>query len=52
VIDQEAFQGLAEVVDEMKAVDHLYRLGGSLANAVGVQVAAIAADDGARRMLR
>jgi hypothetical protein len=52
VIEQDSFQRLAEVLHEMKPIDHLHRLGGSLANAVGIQVAAIATEDGERRVLR
>ena len=51
VVEQEGFQGLAEVLDEMKAIDHLHRLGCPPANAVGIEVTAIATDDGDRRML-
>jgi hypothetical protein len=51
VVDEERFQRLAEVLDQVKAIDHLHGLRGPPANAVGVQVAAIAADDGDRRML-
>ncbi len=42
---------LAEVVDEMKTIDDLHRVGGSLADAIRIQGAAIATDDGDRRML-
>ena len=51
MVEQEGFQGLAEVLDEMKPVDDLHRLGRPPANAVGVEVAAITTDDGDRRML-
>ena len=51
LVDQEGFHGLAEILDEMKAVDNLHRLGCPLANAVGVQVTAVATDHGNRRML-
>ena len=51
VVEQKGFQGLAEVLDEMEAIDDLHRLGGPPANAVGVEVTAITADDGDRRML-
>jgi hypothetical protein len=50
--DQEALQRLAEVVDEMKAIDHLHRLWRPPANAVGVELTTITADHGDRRMLR
>ena len=39
------------VVDEMKAIDHLHRLGCPPANTVGVELAPITTDDGDRRML-
>jgi hypothetical protein len=52
VVEEERFQRLAEVLDQMKAVDHLHRLGCPPANAVGVEVAPIATDHGDRRMLR
>ena len=51
VVEQEGFQGLAEVLDEMEAIDHLHRLGCPPANAVGIEVAPITADHGDRRML-
>ena len=51
VVEQEGFQGLAEVVDEMKAVDDLHRLGCPPANAIRIEVTAITTDDGDRRML-
>ena len=51
MVNEEGLQRLAEVVDQMTAVDDLHGLRGPPANAVGVQVAAIAADDGDRRML-
>jgi hypothetical protein len=35
----------------MEAIDHLHRLGRAPANAVGVEVTAVPADDGDRRML-
>jgi hypothetical protein len=44
VIDQERFHRLTEVMDEMKAIDHLHRLGCPPANAVVVQVTAVATD--------
>jgi hypothetical protein len=49
-VDEEGLQGLAEVADEMKAVDDLDRLGCPPANPVGVVVAPIATDDRDRRM--
>jgi hypothetical protein len=36
VVAQEDFQGLAEVLDEMEAIDHLYGLGRAPANAVRI----------------
>jgi hypothetical protein len=51
VVDEEGFQGLAEVLDEMEAIDHLYGLGRAPANAVGVEVAPFATDHGDRRIL-
>src|SRR5882724_1982180 len=51
MVDEEGLQRLAEVVDEMKAVDDLHGAGRSPANAVGVQIAAIATDHGDRRVL-
>ena len=51
MVDQQGFQGLAEVLDQMKPIDHLHRLGCPPANAVGIEVTPIAADDGDRRML-
>jgi hypothetical protein len=50
MVDQECLQCLAEVVDQMKAVDDLQGSGRAPANAVGVELAAIAADDGDARM--
>ena len=38
VVDQEGFQRLAEVLDEMKPIDDLHRVGCPPANAVGIQV--------------
>jgi hypothetical protein len=38
-------------MDQMEAIDHLHRLGGPSANAVCIEVTAITADDGDRRML-
>jgi hypothetical protein len=49
--DQEGFDGFAEVVDEMKAIDHLHRVGGPLANAVCIQGTPIPTDHGDRGML-
>jgi hypothetical protein len=51
VVQQEGFQRLAEVLDEVEAVDHLHRPGCPPANAVRIQVAAIATDHGNRGML-
>jgi hypothetical protein len=51
VIDQEGFQGLAEVLDEMEPVHNLHGLRHPPANAVGIEVAAIAADHGDGGML-
>jgi hypothetical protein len=51
VVDEEAFQGLAEVLDEMEAIDHLDGLGRASAKAIGVEVAPIATNHGDRRML-
>ena len=51
MVDQEGFQGLAEVLDEMEAIDHLHGLGRPPANAIGVEVAPIATDHADRRML-
>ena len=51
MVDQEGFQRLAEVLDQMKPIDHLHGVGCPPANAVGVEVAPIATDDGDRRML-
>jgi hypothetical protein len=51
VVEEEGFQGLAEVLDEMEAIDHLYSRRRAPANAVSVQVAPIAADHGDRPML-
>jgi hypothetical protein len=50
VVDQEGFQRLAEVMDEMKSLDDLHGVGCPPANALGVQVTAIATDDSDRRM--
>jgi hypothetical protein len=50
-VQQEGFQRLAEVLDEVEAIDHLHRLGCPPANPVGVEVAVIATDDGDRGML-
>ena len=50
-VDKEGFQGLAEVLDEVKAIDHLCGCRRAPANAVGVEVAPIATDHGDRRML-
>jgi hypothetical protein len=50
-VDQVGFQGLAEVLDEMKPVNHLDSVGPSAADAIRIQVTAIATDDGDRRML-
>ncbi|HEX2186913.1 MAG TPA: hypothetical protein VHN78_15565, partial [Chloroflexota bacterium] len=41
VVDEERFQRLAEVLDEMKPIDQLHRLGGPPANTVGVEIAPI-----------
>ena len=49
--DQEGFNGLAEVADEMEAVHDLHRLGCPSTNAVRIEVTAITADDGDRRLL-
>jgi hypothetical protein len=51
VVDQEGLQGLAEVLNQMKPIDHLYCVGCPPANALGVEVAPIATDDSDRRML-
>jgi hypothetical protein len=51
VVEEEGFQGLAEVLDEMEAVDDLHRLGRPPADAVGVEVAPITADHGDGGML-
>jgi hypothetical protein len=51
VVAQEDFQGLAEVLDEMEAIDHLYGLGRAPANAIGVEVAPITTDHADRRIL-
>jgi nitroreductase len=42
VVEQKGFQSLAEVLDQMKTIDHLHRVGGSLADAIRIQGAAIA----------
>jgi hypothetical protein len=52
MVAQEGFHGLAEMVDQMNAVDDLPRLGCPPANTVGVEVAPIATAHGNRRMLR
>ena len=52
VVEQEGFQDLTEVLDEMEAIDHLHGLGCPPANAVGIEVTPIAADHADRRMLR
>jgi len=49
--DQAGFNSLAEVADEMAAVHDLHRLGCPATNAVRVEVTAITADDGDRRLL-
>jgi hypothetical protein len=51
VVAQHGFQGLTEVLDPVKPIDHLHRLGCPSANPVGVELAPIATDDGDRRML-
>jgi hypothetical protein len=51
VVEQDGFQGLTEVLDEVEAIDHLHRLGRPPAHALGVEVTAIATDRGDRRML-
>jgi hypothetical protein len=51
VIEQEGFQDLTEVLDEVEAVDHLHGRRRPPADAVGVEVAAIPTDDGDRRVL-
>ena len=51
MVQQESFQRLAEVLDEVEAIDHLHRLGCPSANAIGVEVTAITTADGDRRML-
>ena len=51
MVQQERFQCLAEVLDEVEAIDHLHCLRRPSANAIGVEVTAIATDDGDRRML-
>jgi hypothetical protein len=48
--DQEGFNGLAEVADEMEAVHDLHRLGCPSTNAVRIEVTAVTADDGDRRL--
>jgi hypothetical protein len=50
VVDQDGLQGLAEVLDQMKAVNDLHGPGRAPANAVGIEVTPIAADHGDRRM--
>ena len=52
VVEEERFQPLAEVLHEMKPIDHLHRLGCPPANAVGVEIAPIPTDRSDRRMLR
>jgi hypothetical protein len=51
VVDQQGFQRLAEVLDQVKPVHHLRGLGRPPANTVGVELAPVATDDGDRRML-
>jgi hypothetical protein len=51
MVQQGRSQCPAEVLDEVEAIDHLYRLRRPSANAIGVEVTAIATDDGDRRML-
>jgi hypothetical protein len=45
MVDQEGFQRLAEVMDEMKPLDDLHGVGCPPANALGVQITPIAAHD-------
>jgi hypothetical protein len=52
VVAQEDFQGLAEVLHEMEAINHLDGRGRASANAIGVEVAPIPADHRNCRMLR
>jgi hypothetical protein len=51
LVPQERFYRFAEVIHQMKTIDDLHRVGGSLADAIRIQGAAIATDDGDRRML-
>jgi len=51
MVAQEGFQGLAEILDEVEALDHLHRLGGPPTNAVRLEVTAITADSRDRRVL-
>ena len=44
MIEQDGFQGLTEVVDEMTPVHDLHGLGCSPANAAGIEVTPIPAD--------
>jgi hypothetical protein len=51
VVDQDGFQGLAEVMDEMKPIDHLHSIGQPAVAAVRIQVTPIAANHRHRGML-
>jgi hypothetical protein len=49
--DQEGFDGFAEILHEMKAIDDLHRVGCPLANAVRIQGTPIPTNHGDRGML-
>ena len=49
--DYKGFDGFAEILHEMKAINHLHRLRCPPTNAVRIAVTPITADDGDRRML-
>jgi hypothetical protein len=51
MVAQEGFQGLAKVLDQMKAIDDLHGIWCPPTNAVRIEVTPIPADDGDRRML-
>jgi hypothetical protein len=51
MVAQEGFHGLAEILDEVKLINHLHGIGRPAANAIGVEVTPIARDDGDHRRL-
>ena len=51
LVPQERFHRFAEVLHEMETINDLHRVGGSLADAIRIQGASIATDNGDRRML-